>query len=277
MMQLRHRTLLVMLVLAVVAGVALGTFAAGSADRMVRPVAAPLVDAPILPVQMPLTTGSFSKVADLVKPAVVNINTLSKGGLPGRTPFEEFFGEEFYKRFFGDTPERIPQRSLGSGVIVDPSGIALTNAHVVERATEIEIITLDGSKHKAKVVGVDKKTDLAVLKLDDGKGKFPFIRLGDSDKMQVGDWVIAVGSPFGLQATVTAGIISAQARQIGQGPFDDFLQTDAAIHPGSSGGPLVNMQGEVVGINTAIVAGGSGIRLPHPPNMARQDSTGRPR
>src|SRR5438128_3319774 len=219
---------------------------------------------------MPLTTGSFSKVADLVKPAVININTVSKGSGPGRTPFEEFFGEEFFKRFFGDTPERIPQRSLGSGVIVDPGGVALTKAHVVERATEIEIITLDGSKHKAKVVGLDKKTDLAVLKLDDGKGKFPFIRLGDSDKMQVGDWVIAVGSPFGLQATVTAGIISAKARQIGQGPFDDFLQTDAAINPGNSGGPLVNMQGEVIGINTAIVAGGSGIGFAIPSNMARK-------
>src|SRR5206468_1713439 len=116
----------------------------------------------------------------------------------------------------------------------------------------------------------DKKTDLAVLRLDDGKGKFPSIRLGDSDKMQVGDWVIAVGSPFGLQATVTAGIISAKARQIGQGPFDDFLQTDAAINPGNSGGPLVNMQGEVVGINTAIVAGGSGIGFAIPSNMARK-------
>src|SRR5881628_2655440 len=259
-----------MLVLAVVAGVALGAFAAGGADRVVRPVAAPMVDAPILPVQMPLTTGSFSKVADLVKPAVININTVSKGGPPGRTPFEEFFGEEFYRRFFGEAPERIPQRSLGSGVIIDSGGVALTNAHVVERATEIEIITLDGSKHKAKVVGLDKKTDLAVLRLDDGKGKFPSIRLGDSDKMQVGDWVIAVGSPFGLQATVTAGIISAKARQIGQGPFDDFLQTDAAINPGNSGGPLVNMQGEVVGINTAIVAGGSGIGFAIPSNMARK-------
>src|SRR5262249_2560650 len=200
MMQLRRRTLVVMLALAVIGGMALGAYGAGSGDRMVRPVAAPLIDAPILPVQMPLPSGSFSKVADLVKPAVITSNTASKGGMPGRTPFEEFFGEEFYRRFFGEAPERIPQRSLGSGVIVDPSGIALTNAHVVERASEIEIITLDGSKHKAKVVGADKKTDLAVLRLDDGKGKFPYVRMGDSDKMQVGDWVIAVGSPFGLQA-----------------------------------------------------------------------------
>src|SRR2546428_6540229 len=205
MMQVRHRTLVVMLVLAVVAGVALGAFAAGGSGRMVRPMAAPLVDAPILPVQMPLTTGSFSKVADLVKPAVININTVSKGGQPGRTPFEEFFREEFYRPFFGEAPERIPQRSLGSGLIIDPPCLALTNAHVVERATEIEIITLDGSKHKAKLVGMDKKTDLAVLKLDDGKGKFSFERMGDSDKMQVGDWVIAYGSSLCLVVTMTAG------------------------------------------------------------------------
>jgi serine protease Do len=209
-------------------------------------------------------------VAETIKPAVINITTLSKGGPAGRTPFEEFFGEEFFRRFFGEAPERIPQRSLGSGIIVDPTGIALTNAHVVEKATEIKVITLDGSEHKARVLGADKKTDLAVLKLDDGKGRFPFARLGDSEKMQVGDWVIAVGSPFGLQATVTAGIISAKARQIGQGPFDDFLQTDAAINPGNSGGPLVNMQAEVIGINTAIVAGGSGIGFAIPSNMAKK-------
>jgi serine protease Do len=229
----------------------------------------PLPAIPILPVQMPLTTNTFAKVAEAIKPAVININTLTRGSA-GRTPFEEFFGEEFFRRFFGEAPERIPQRSLGSGVIVDPTGIALTNAHVVERATDIEVITLDGHKHKAKVTGIDKKTDLAVLKLDDSKGPFPAARLGDSDKIQVGDWVIAVGSPFGLQATVTAGIISAKARHLNQGPFDDFLQTDAAINPGNSGGPLVNMSGEVVGINTAIVAGGSGIGFAIPSNMARR-------
>jgi len=276
MMQVTRRRFVAVIVLALLVGGGLGAFATGRAAEVMRgraPVT-PFVEAPILPVQMPLTTGTFSKVAEAIKPAVININTLTKGGgggLPGgRTPFEEFFGEEFFKRFFGDAPERIPQRSLGSGVIVDPSGVALTNAHVVEKATDIEVVTLDGSKHKAKLVGVDKKTDLAVLKLDDGKATFKYARLGDSEKMQVGDWVIAVGSPFGLQATVTAGIISAKARQIGQGPFDDFLQTDAAINPGNSGGPLVNMQGEVIGINTAIVAGGSGIGFAIPINMAKK-------
>ena len=259
MIQLKRSAFVTSLAIAALIGVALGAFGVSRAEqRRPRPLAA-AVDAPIIPVQMPLTTGTFAKVAEAIKPAVINITTVGRsgGGPGGRTPFEEFFGEEFFRRFFGDAPERMPQRSLGSGVIVDASGIALTNAHVVENATNIEVVTLDGSKHKAKLIGLDKKTDLAVLKLDDGKGGFPYARMGDSDRAQVGDWVIAVGSPFGLQATVTAGIISAKARQIGQGPFDDFLQTDAAINPGNSGGPLVNMQGEVVGINTAIVAGGS--------------------
>jgi serine protease Do len=273
-MQLKRRTFLATQLVALVVGIAAGAAVTSHSAWGRQPLIAQapaFPQAPILPVQMPLTTGTFAKVAEAIKPAVININTVSKGGGPGgRTPFEEFFGEEFFRRFFGDVPERIPQRSLGSGVIIDPSGIALTNAHVVEKATEIEVITLDGSKHKAKVIGSDKKTDLAVLKLDDGKVKFPYARVGDSDRMQVGDWVIAVGSPFGLQSTVTAGIISAKARQLGQGPFDDFLQTDAAINPGNSGGPLVNMQGEVIGINTAIVAGGSGIGFAIPSNMARK-------
>ena len=271
MVQLERRTFVVALVLAVVAGGALGAFTATRAELRRSPAAqTPVAPLPIVPVQMPPQGGTFAAIADAIKPAVININTFARGGLQGRTPFEEFFGEEFYRRFFGEVPERIPQRSLGSGVIVDPTGIALTNAHVVERATEIDVVTLDGGKHKAKVIGVDKKTDLAVLKLDDGKATFKYARLGDSDRMQVGDWVLAVGSPFGLQATVTAGIISAKARQLDQGPFDDFLQTDAAINPGNSGGPLVNMQGEVVGINTAIVAGGSGIGFAIPSNMARK-------
>src|SRR6059058_4702437 len=273
MMQLKRRNFVAALALALVAGVALGAFSASRAELRRPPLAAPapVSPIPVVPVQMPPQGGTFASVADAIKPAVININTVSRGAGPqGRTPFEEYFGEEFFRRFFGEVPERIPQRSLGSGVIVDATGIALTNAHVVEKATEIEVITLDGGKHKAKVVGLDKKTDLAVLKLDDGKGQFKFARLGDSDRMQVGDWVIAVGSPFGLQATVTAGIVSAKARNIGQGPFDDFIQTDAAINPGNSGGPLVNMAGEVIGINTAIVAGGSGIGFAIPSNMARK-------
>jgi serine protease Do len=271
-MHLKRSTLIVLITLCVAAGWALGSFAAGRVEP--RPsgfaqLAPPPL--PVLPVQMPPpVSGTFARVAETIKPAVINITSLSRSTAPGRTPFEEFFGEEFFRRFFGEAPERIPQRSLGSGVIVDPTGIALTNAHVVERATDIEVVTLDGSKHRAKVIGLDRKTDLAVLRLDDGKGSFRPARLGDSDRIQVGDWVLAIGSPFGLQQTVTAGIISAKARQIGQGPFDDFLQTDAAINPGNSGGPLVNMQAEVIGINTAIVASGQGIGFAIPSNLARK-------
>jgi serine protease Do len=143
---------------------------------------------------------------------------------------------------------------------------------VVERATDIEVSTADGKKHKAKLMGVDRKTDLAVLRLQGG-GPYPAAVLGDSDRVKVGDWVLAIGSPFGLQKTVTAGIISAKGRSIGQGPFDDFLQTDAAINPGNSGGPLVNMSGEVVGINSAILSrtgGNVGIGFSIPVNMAKQ-------
>jgi serine protease Do len=271
MMQLSKRMFLGVIAGALLMGAGLGAYTAGRAEsRRGAPAVVSQVQAPLLPVQMPLTTGTFAKVADAIKPAVININTLGRSSGPGRTPFEEYFGEEFFRRFFGDAPERIPQRSLGSGVIVDASGIALTNAHVVENARDIEVVTLDGNKHKAKVIGLDKKTDLAVLKLDDGKGTFNYARLGDSDRMQVGDWVIAVGSPFGLHSTVTAGIISAKARQLGHGPFDEFIQTDAAINPGNSGGPLANMQGEVIGINTAIVAGGTGIGFAIPSNLARK-------
>ena len=278
MMQLRRRTFFAAVVIALALGAALGVYS-GTRAELRRPLLeaqAPVTPIPVLPVQMPPQGGTFAAIADAIKPAVINITvSRSAGALQGRTPFEEYFGDEFFKRFFGEAPERIPQRSLGSGVIVDSTGIALTNAHVVDKATEdkstvIEIVTLDGGKHRAKVIGLDKKTDLAVLKLDDGKATFKYARLGDSDRMQVGDWVLAVGSPFGLQATVTAGIISAKARQLDQGPFDDFLQTDAAINPGNSGGPLVNMQGEVIGINTAIVAGGSGIGFAIPSNMARK-------
>src|SRR5262249_33674273 len=141
MMQLKRTYFVAALALMLVAGVTLGAMAGGRTERTPQ-ASAPTV--PVLPVQMPLNTGSFAGVAEAIKPAVININTVSKAGPGGRTPFEEFFGEDFFKRFFGDTPERIPQRSLGSGVIVDATGIALTNAHVVEKATEIEVITLDG-------------------------------------------------------------------------------------------------------------------------------------
>ncbi|MBI4591698.1 MAG: Do family serine endopeptidase [Candidatus Rokubacteria bacterium] len=267
MIQLGRKTFVAVVIVALIFGVGLGSWGAAGVERMkVRPVLTE-IQAPIVPAALPLPTGTFAQVASAVKPAVININTVMRG--TARTPFEEFFGEEFFRRFFGEAPPEFMQRSLGSGLIVDSSGIALTNAHVVERATEIEVVTADGQKHKAKIVGMDKKTDLAVLRLLGG-GSYSAASLGDSDKVNVGDWVLAIGSPFGLEQTVTAGIISAKGRVIGQGPFDDFLQTDAAINPGNSGGPLVNMSGQVIGINTAIVAQGQGLGFAIPINMAKK-------
>jgi len=274
MISLKRSTFCFLLLVATVVGAGLGTWGAGAVDLAKPP--RPLqtrVQGPIVPAALPVPTGSFSQVAEAVAPAVVNINTVSRGPA-GRTPIEEFFGEEFFRRFFGEVPEREQvQKSLGSGVIVDSSGVVLTNAHVVERATEIEVGMADGKKHKAKLVGVDRRTDLAVLKLQGG-GPFPAATLGDSDKMKVGDWVLAIGSPFGLQATVTAGIISAKGRAIDpSNAFSDFLQTDAAINPGNSGGPLVNMAGEVIGINSAILSrsgGNVGIGFSIPVNMAKR-------
>jgi serine protease Do len=275
MISLKRSTLVFLLLMATVIGAGLGTWGAGAVDlaRPTRPKPTPAAAQrpPVVPAALPIPSGSFAQVAESVAPAVVNINTVTRW--VGRTPIEEFFGEDFFRRFFGEIPEREQvQRSLGSGVIVDASGIVLTNAHVVDRASEIEAVTADGKKHRAKVVGVDRRTDLAVLKLQGG-GPYPAAALGDSDKLKVGDWVLAIGSPFGLQQTVTAGIISAKGRSIGQGPFDDFLQTDAAINPGNSGGPLVNMSGEVVGINSAIASRTgqyAGVGFSIPSNMAKR-------
>jgi serine protease Do len=279
MISVKRSTMAFTLLVALVVGAGLGTWGAGAVDQ-IKPAPSdslpasslPAATQPrIVPAALPIPSGSFSQVAETVSPAVVNINTVTR--VSGRTPVEEFFGDELLRRFRGDPSERPqPQRSLGSGVIVDASGIVLTNAHVVEGATEIEVATADGKKHKAKVMGADRKTDLAVLKLQGG-GPYPAASLGDSDRVKVGDWVLAIGSPFGLQQTVTAGIISAKGRSIGQGPYDDFLQTDAAINPGNSGGPLVNMSGEVIGINSAILSrsgGNVGIGFSIPVNMAKR-------
>jgi len=271
MVHLSRKTFVVVLGLVLAAGVGVGHWGAGAGEEKTKTF--PFTGGnPIIPVAAPVPPGSFAQVAAAVKPAVVNINTVST--VRGRSPLEEFFGgEEFLRRFFGEAPgERRLQRSLGSGVVVDKTGIVLTNSHVVEQATEIEVATSDGQKHKAKVVGIDKRTDLAVLRIQGG-GPYPAATLGDSDKVHVGDWVLAIGNPFGLDQTVTAGIISAKGRVIGQGPFDDFLQTDAAINPGNSGGPLVNMAGEVIGINSAILSrsgGNIGIGFSIPINMAKK-------
>ena len=179
-------------------------------------------------------------------------------------PFEDFFD-----KFFGEDNQReFKQRSLGSGFILDKKGYIVTNHHVVENADEIQVILKDGQEYDAKVVGRDANTDLALIKIK-APNDLPVVTFGSSAKLKVGQWVVAIGSPFGLEHTVTAGIVSAKGRVIGSGPYDDFIQTDASINPGNSGGPLINMQGEVVGINTAIIAGGQGIGFAIPIDMAK--------
>ena len=220
--------------------------------------------------------GNFSKLAEMAGPAVVNIRTVKtiKGGGPvfrqfqrgprGReNPFNDFF-----ERFFGDdVPRDFKQPSLGSGFIIDKDGYVVTNNHVIEDADQIKVKLDDDTEFDAEVVGRDPNTDLALLKIE-SKKDLPVLAMGDSDDLKIGQWVVAIGSPFGLERTVTAGIVSAKGRVIGSGPYDDFIQTDASINPGNSGGPLLNMKGEVVGINTAIIASGTGIGFAIPVNLA---------
>ncbi|MDE3017869.1 MAG: DegQ family serine endoprotease [Nitrospirota bacterium] len=220
---------------------------------------------------------NFVQIAKAVKPAVVNIFTTRTGKSgegPQAMPFDDpffrrFFGDEFFKRF--EAPRERKERSLGSGVIVDASGLIITNNHVVSKADEIKVFLSDKREFKAKLIGTDSKTDLAVLQVEaEGLHTIPW---SDSDKLEVGEFVLAVGNPFGLTQTVTMGIVSAVGRaSMGIAEYEDFIQTDAAINPGNSGGALVNVRGELVGINTAIFSqsgGNMGIGFAVPSNMAR--------
>jgi len=226
---------------------------------------------------------SFADLAERLSPAVVNISTAQKVDrpsfgprsgpeLPEGSPFEDFFKDFFDRRGGrgGDEPRTV--QSLGSGFVIDPTGYIVTNNHVIEGADEITINFANGDALEAKLIGTDPKTDIALLKLiDEPSEPIPFVPFADSDKTRVGDWVIAIGNPFGLGGSVSAGIISARSRDINSGPYDDFLQTDAAINRGNSGGPLFNMDGEVVGVNTAIFSptGGSvGVGFSVPANIA---------
>ena len=225
-----------------------------------------------------MVPANFSVLAEAAKPSVVNIRTVRtlKGG--GRV-FEHFFGSPFGNNkdyngmmppFFQNQPAPAPdykQRSLGSGFIIDEKGYIVTNNHVIEDADQIKVKLSEGDEYDAEVVGRDPNTDIALIKISVGSPLKP-LPFGDSEKLKVGSWVTAIGSPFGLEQTVTAGIVSAKGRIIGSGPYDDFIQTDASINPGNSGGPLINMQGEVIGINTAIVAHGQGIGFAIPINLA---------
>jgi serine protease Do len=217
----------------------------------------------------------FVSLAEQLKPAVVNIGT-AKTVTPSSPKFPAPQGphgdmfEDFFERFFRGAPQSPhKERSLGSGFIISEDGYILTNNHVVEGADEIKVKLSDGREFSGEIRGLDPKLDLALIKIETGED-LPVARLGDSEGIKVGEWVMAIGNPFGLEQTVTVGIVSAKGRVIGAGPYDDFIQTDASINPGNSGGPLFNMQGEVVGINTAIVAQGQGIGFAIPVNMAKQ-------
>ena len=226
-----------------------------------------------------LAPETFADIAQKYSPAVVNISTQKTyKGKPSR---REFFGPgpmpgpnepfwDFFEKFFPEMPRERTQRSLGTGFIIDPKGLVITNEHVVKNADKIKVKMAgqDGKEYTATVKGRDPLTDIALLQIN-SKETFPYLTLGDSNKIRVGDWVVAIGNPFGLGHTVTQGIISAKGRVIGAGRYDNFLQTDAAINPGNSGGPLLNLEGQVVGINTAIVASGQGIGFAIPSSMVK--------
>jgi Do/DeqQ family serine protease len=205
----------------------------------------------------------------------VNISTVSSG--KGRNPDDLFrpfgndpFFRDFFDRFFEGMPRRRQQSSLGSGLIFDKGGLILTNNHVVKDADEITVRFANKQETKGKVVGIDPKTDLAVIRVT-AKEDLPVAKLGNSDNLRVGDWAIAIGNPFGLDHTLTVGVVSATGRsEVGIATYENFIQTDASINPGNSGGPLLNIRGEVIGINTAIVASGQGIGFAIPVNMARK-------
>ena len=237
-----------------------------------------------------LAPDTFAILAKQVSGAVVNIsaekivknqmrelfeegaNRPKRGPAPGMPfgpegPLRDF--RDFFDKFFGEMPKSYKARSLGSGFIIDPKGYVVTNNHVVDGADKIKIILVGGKEYPATVKGRDPQTDLVLIQIVNPPADLPFLKMGDSDAIQVGDWVLAVGNPFGLGHTVTQGIISAKGRVIGAGPYDDFLQTDASINPGNSGGPLLNLEGEVIGINTAILASGQGIGFAIPSNIAK--------
>ena len=225
--------------------------------------------APVLP--------DFVPLAKNAGPAVVNISTerevespvMDMFNFPGMERFFEQFGGPFGNMRPGQPAPKRKSSALGSGFIISADGYIVTNNHVVDGADKVTV-KLNGDKSAglpAKIVGTDEETDLALLKVESSE-KLPVLKFGDSDAMEVGDWVVAIGNPFGLSNTVTAGILSAKGRDIHSGPFDNFLQTDASINPGNSGGPLINMEGEVIGINTAISANGQGIGFAIPSNLA---------
>src|SRR4030095_1456641 len=246
-------------------------------SKAVKPADAPATTA-AKSSEIAMVPANFTELAEMVRPGVVNIQVVkriknaafgsrgfSENPFDENNPFGDFFGP-----FSGRDSAAAPvQRGVGSGFVTSKKGYILTNNHVVEDANQIKVKLANGKEYDGKVVGRDPKTDLALVKIDGASDLQP-VAMGNSDDLKVGSWVVAVGSPFGLEQTVTAGIVSAKGRVIGSGPYDNFIQTDASINPGNSGGPLINTKGEVVGINTAIIASAQGIGFAIPVNMAKE-------
>ena len=233
----------------------------------------------------PLSSNIFVQIAKKQNPAVVNVSIKGKAEVapqrnfpaprpgprrgprrgPGQDKSPDSF-RDFYDRFFNERPNQNqkPKRGMGSGFVIDKEGHILTNYHVIEGADEIVVMLESDGKEKeysATLIGSDSKTDIALIKINRKPGdntEFPFLELGSSENLEVGEWVVAIGNPFGLSHTVTVGVVSALGRSIGAGPYDEFIQTDASINPGNSGGPLINIDGQVIGINTAIISGNAG-------------------
>ena len=210
---------------------------------------------------------SFAPLVKKEMPAVVNISTKQMVKVRKQSPFGDPQMDEFFYRFFGKPQREQVRQSLGSGFIISPDGYILTNNHVVDMARDIKVSLSDGRVMDAKLIGKSEEIDIALIKVE--ATELPSVTLGDSDKLEVGDWVLAIGNPFGLSHSVTAGIVSAKGRVIGVGPYDDLIQTDAAINPGNSGGPLFNTAGEVVGINTVIIATGQNLGFAVPVTMVK--------
>ena len=262
-----HKTLIVG---TLVAAVTVGGFSLGRLTQLDRAQAEPP------PQSAPATSAglpSFASLAPQVSPAVVHIKVvaLERADFQRGAPPGPFWGPRFRSPFPFPQPDPRPQRGSGSGFIVRQDGLILTNNHVVENAKQITVVLADETEYQAELLGGDAKTDLAVVKIEPA-ADLPVARLGDSDALRVGDWVLAIGNPFGLSNTVTAGIVSPTGRTIGAGPYENFIQTDASINPGNSGGPLFNQDGQVVGINTAIFSrsgGNIGIGFATPINQAK--------
>jgi serine protease Do len=270
-----RRGVITIAVAALVVGSGLGFGLAGGRLHTLPAVAETVMPAVAAPAGAP---GSFADLVERVGPSVVNIKVtkvekvggadfMGPEGFDPHGPFGDFF-EKFFGQRMPNMPREYRQQGAGSGFIVNQDGLIVTNNHVVEGAKELTVTLSNKQEYPAKVIGRDPKTDIALVKIEP-KERLTAVSLGDSDRLRVGDWVVAVGNPFGLSNTVTAGIVSAKKRVIGAGPYDDFIQTDAPINPGNSGGPLFNLKGEVVGINTAIIPNGQGIGFAVAVNLAK--------